>query len=142
MREADGRGRHTTTHRELVALACGAWLVDTPGMRELGLAAGEGDGDGGDGGDAMGATFGDVEALARTCRFGDCGHAKEPGCAVRAALRDGTLPEERYASWQKLGREMRAYAARHDKRLAAEQKARWKAIHVANKKRPPKGARW
>jgi ribosome biogenesis GTPase len=142
VREADGRGRHTTTHRELVALACGAWLVDTPGMRELGLAAGEGDGEGGGGGDAMDATFGDVEALVRACRFGDCGHAKEPGCAVRAALRDGTLPEERYASWQKLGREMRAYAARHDKRLAAEQKARWKAIHVANKKRPPKGARW
>jgi len=142
VREADSRGRHTTTHRELVALDGGAWLVDTPGMRELGLASGDGGADGGDGGDAMDATFGDVESLARACRFGDCAHAEEPGCAVRRALRDGSLPEERYASWQKLGREMRAYAARHDKRLAAEQKARWKAIHVANKNRPPKGARW
>jgi len=137
VREADSRGRHTTTHRELVALDGGAWLVDTPGMRELGLAAGEGDAEA-----TLEATFDDVESLARRCRFGDCGHAEEPGCAVRAALASGALPEARHASWLKLGRELRAYAARHDKRLAAEQKARWKAVHVANKNRPPKGARW
>jgi ribosome biogenesis GTPase len=140
VRAADSRGRHTTTHRELVALAGGAWLVDTPGMRELGLASG--DGAGGEAGDGLEATFDDVEELARACRFGDCGHAAEPGCAVRAGLASGALPEARYASWIKLGRELRAYAARHDKRLAAEQKARWKAIHVANRNRPPKGARW
>jgi len=135
-READSRGRHTTTHRELVALPRGAWLIDTPGMRELGLTgdpAAE---------DALGAaSFGDIAALAARCKFGDCAHAGEPGCAVARALRDGTLDAERHASWQKLGREMRAYAARHDKKIAAEEKARWKAIHVAARNRPAKG-RW
>jgi len=135
-READSRGRHTTTHRELVALPRGAWLIDTPGMRELGLTgdpAAE---------DALGAaSFGDIVALAARCKFGDCAHAGEPGCAIARALRDGTLDAERHASWQKLGREMRAYAARHDKKIAAEEKARWKAIHVAARNRPAKG-RW
>jgi ribosome biogenesis GTPase len=140
VREADSRGRHTTTHRELVAIAGGAWLIDTPGMRELGLATV--DGTGGEAGDGLEAAFDDIEALAGACRFGDCGHVAEPGCAVQTALRDGRLSAERHASWLKLGRELRAFAARHDKRLAAEQKARWKAIHVANRNRPPKGARW
>ncbi len=139
VREADSRGRHTTTHRELVALPGGAWLVDTPGMRELGLVGGAAGGEA----DALGAaSFGDVEALARACRFADCQHAGQPGCAVAAALADGSLDPERHASWRKLGRELRAHAARHDKKIAAEEKAKWKAIHVANRKRPAKGARW
>jgi ribosome biogenesis GTPase len=137
VREADSRGRHTTTHRELVALPGGAWLVDTPGMRELGLVGGAD----GDAADALaGASFADIEELARACRFTDCKHAGEPGCAIARALGDGTLDEDRYASWRKLAREMRAYAARHDKRVAAEEKAKWKAIHVAVRNRPPKGA--
>jgi ribosome biogenesis GTPase len=132
VREHDQRGRHTTTHRELVRLEGGAWLLDTPGMRVLALWGGE---------EGVSASFGDVEALAARCRFGDCAHAAEPGCAVRAALASGELPEDRYASWRKLQREARAFAARHDKRLQSVERARWKAITKSVRDRPPKGAR-
>jgi ribosome biogenesis GTPase len=132
VREHDQRGRHTTTHRELVRLPEGAWLLDTPGMRVLALWGGE---------EGVTASFGDVESFAARCRFGDCAHAGEPGCAVGAALAGGALPEERYASWQKLEREARAFAARHDKRLQSEEKARWKAITKSVRDRPTKGAR-
>ena len=78
----DGRGRHTTTHRELMQLPCGAFVIDTPGMREFGLW---------DAAEGIEKTFSDIEALARSCRFSDCSHTSEPGCAVRAALADGSL---------------------------------------------------
>lgn len=98
VRAADGRGRHTTTRRALVPLPGGALLLDTPGMRELGLWT--------DGGDAaLDAAFADVADLARQCRFRDCAHEAEPGCAVRAALEDGRIPEDRLASHRKLQRE-------------------------------------
>jgi ribosome biogenesis GTPase len=129
VREWDQRGRHTTTHRELVRLASGAWMLDTPGMRVLALWGGE---------EGVSSTFDDVSAIAARCRFGDCAHQGEPGCAVAAALRSGELPEERYASWRKLQREARAFAARHDKRLAAKEKARWKAITKSVRDRPTK----
>ncbi len=132
VRETDHRGRHTTTHRELVRLEGGAWLIDTPGMRELALWGGD---------EGVSATFGDLETLAATCRFGDCAHGSEPGCAVQAALADGTLPQERYASWRKLQREARAFAARHDKRLQSVERARWKAITKSVRDRPPRGMR-
>lgn len=110
---ADGRGRHTTTHRELVLLPGGALLLDTPGMRELQLwEAPEG----------LAATFSDVEEAASGCRFSDCAHDREPGCAIRAALADGTLDEERWASYRKLERELRALAVRQDARLSAEER--------------------
>jgi ribosome biogenesis GTPase / thiamine phosphate phosphatase len=131
VREDDSRGRHTTTHRELVALPGGAVLLDTPGMREFALW-----GEGEDGGDATGglaATFADVEAFAAGCRFGDCAHEAEPGCAVRAALADGTLDPARHASWLKLGRELRAFAIRHDARLARVERAKWKAVSKSAK---------
>jgi len=131
-RESDGRGRHTTTHRELVPLPGGAWLIDTPGMRELALWGGD---------EGVSATFGDIAALTARCRFGDCAHDTEPGCAVQAALASGELSAERYASWRKLEREARAFAARHDKALQAKERARWKAITKSVRDRPAKGAR-
>jgi ribosome biogenesis GTPase / thiamine phosphate phosphatase len=107
----DGRGRHTTTHRELVRLPGGALLLDTPGMRELQLWADEA---------ALEETFADVAELAAQCRFSDCAHGSEPGCAVRAALADGTLPEVRWESYTKLQRELRVLALRQDARLRSE----------------------
>ncbi len=89
----DGRGRHTTTRRELIVLPCGATVIDTPGMRELGIW---------DAGEGLSAAFADVEALAGRCRFSDCTHHGEPGCAVRAALERGELSEARLASYEKL----------------------------------------
>lgn len=118
-RRDDGRGRHTTTHRELVPLADGAVLIDTPGVRGVGLVAAP---------EALDATFADVADLAARCRFSDCAHDAEPACAVREAVASGELPERRLASWRKLAREA-AYAARRaDARLAAEERARWKRV--------------
>jgi ribosome biogenesis GTPase len=107
----DGRGRHTTSHRELVPLPAGGLLLDTPGMRELQLWAGE---------EALDSTFDDVASLFDECRFSDCAHEQEPGCAVQAALRNGTLSRERYDSWRKLQRELRRLEIRQDARLRAE----------------------
>jgi ribosome biogenesis GTPase len=129
VREWDQRGRHTTTHRELVRLPSGAWMLDTPGMRVLALWGGD---------ESVASSFDDLSQLAARCRFGDCAHQGEPGCAVAAALASGELPEERYASWKKLEREARSFAARHDKRLAAKEKARWKAITKSVRDRPTK----
>lgn len=115
VRADDDRGRHTTTARMLVRLPGGACLLDTPGMRELGMAGAEGDG-------ALDAAFPDVAALAAACRFGDCAHAGEPGCAVSAAIDEGTLDAERLASHRRLAREARASAARLDARGRAEER--------------------
>jgi ribosome biogenesis GTPase len=128
VRADDSRGRHTTTRRELVALPGGTLLLDTPGMREFALW---GEGDDSEGTGATGgleATFADVEALAADCRFGDCAHEAEPGCAVRTALEGGTLDPGRHASWVKLRRELRAFAIRHDARLAKVERAKWKSV--------------
>jgi ribosome biogenesis GTPase len=108
---ANGRGRHTTSHRELVPLPSGALLIDTPGMRELQLWADE---------TVLDTTFGEITELAAACRFRDCSHEHEPDCAVRAALDDGTLPQERYTSYRKLQRELRALEIRKNGRLQAE----------------------
>ena len=110
IREDDARGRHTTTHRELVLLPNGRLVLDTPGMRELGLW---------DAGDGVAAAFADIEALAAACRFADCQHEAEPGCAVRAALDDGSLDPERWRSWGKLQREL-AHLDRKEDPLARE----------------------
>ncbi len=104
IREHDARGRHTTTHRQLVLLPDGRLVLDTPGMRELGLWEADA---------GVAATFADIEALAQRCRFGDCAHAAEPGCAVQAALADGSLDRGRWRSWAKLQREL-AHAIRKD----------------------------
>src|SRR5262249_42497930 len=113
-REDDDEGRHTTTHRELIVLPGGGVVIDTPGIRELQLW---------DGG--VDEAFADVEELALRCRFGDCSHNTEPGCAVKAALVSGELSQERHASWLKLQRELRSVAVRADARLRSEEKRRW-----------------
>lgn len=121
-RADDQRGRHTTTHRELFALPSGGWLIDTPGMRELGLwfdAAAPSAG--------LEATFADIEALAASCRYRDCQHEGEPGCAVNAATDSGELDPDRLASWGKLRRELARQEARHDPKLAREQRNMMKA---------------
>jgi ribosome biogenesis GTPase / thiamine phosphate phosphatase len=108
---ADGRGRHTTTHRELVPLPSGALLIDTPGMRELQLWADE---------SVLDSTFAEIAELASECRFSDCSHEHEPGCEIKRALADGSLPKERFASYRKLQREIRALEIRKDARLQSE----------------------
>lgn len=117
---ADGKGRHTTAHRELVVLPSGGLVVDTPGLRSVGLT---------DVSESLDLVFAEVEALAEQCRFADCAHRTEPGCAVQAALESGELPERRWESYLKLQREARWMAMRHDARLRAEERARWKRVH-------------
>ena len=97
IREDDARGRHTTTHRELFKLPSGALVIDTPGMRELGLW---------DADEGLAAAFSDIEALYAECRFSDCSHEKEPGCAVQRALQDGTLDPKRYEQYLTQKREL------------------------------------
>ena len=109
IREDDARGRHTTTRRHLVQLANGALILDTPGMRELGLVETDAD---------LDATFADVDELAADCRFGDCRHEREPGCAVRAAIDDGRLDAGRLAGRRKLDRELARVDRERDPRLA------------------------
>lgn len=114
---ADGTGRHTTTHRELVRLPDGAMIIDTPGLRELQFWEGD-----------LSAAFEDIEALAAECRFRDCVHSREPGCAVLRAVDDGTLELDRLRSWRKLQRELESIAARTDTRLRLARKKRWKQV--------------
>jgi len=114
-REDDDEGRHTTTHRELIELPGGGLIIDTPGIRELQLWDSGG----------LEDAFADVEELAGACRFNDCSHGTEPGCAVKHALVSGELSNERYASWQKLQRELRSIAVRADARLRREEKRKW-----------------
>ncbi|HVU32588.1 MAG TPA: ribosome small subunit-dependent GTPase A [Opitutaceae bacterium] len=124
---AVGKGRHTTTRRELMVLPGGALVIDTPGLRELQL--GEADDD------DLASVFDDIAALAARCRFHDCAHEAEPGCAIRAALNDGTLDRSRWESYRKLCREQ-AYAARRvDLQLARASRDAWKKIHRAYRQR-------
>lgn len=132
VREDDSRGRHTTSNRQLVPLPAGAILLDTPGMRELLPWAGD---------EAVDEVFPDVAALAERCRFRDCRHESEPGCAVLAAVDDGTLDPGRIESWRKLQREQRWLAARSDARLRAAEEAKWKAI-TRSMRFHPKADRW
>ena len=124
---SDGTGRHTTTHRELVRLPTGALVIDTPGLRELQFWEGD-----------LSAAFEDIEALATECRFRDCAHVHEPGCAVHTAIDDGRLELDRLRSWRKLQRELEAIAARSDRRLRLARKKRWKEIaQVARQRSRP-----
>jgi ribosome biogenesis GTPase / thiamine phosphate phosphatase len=122
----DDRGRHTTSARQLIELAEGGILVDTPGLRELGLLDDAG---------GVEASFVDVEAFAENCRFRDCKHEGEPGCAVAAAIVSGELPAERLASFRKLVRELAAGERKRDPILAGRTKARWKEIQRAMRAR-------
>lgn len=127
VRAYDGRGRHTTTRRELFLVPGGGLLIDTPGMRELKPWLPEGM--------EVDDTFADVVAVAEACRYRDCLHAGEPGCAVRAALEAGELDRERVASWQKLQREQTELAPRQATFATVEGKRRARAMSVALRKR-------
>ena len=113
VRESDSRGRHTTTGRQLVLLPGGGILIDTPGMRELQLW---------ETGEAVAGAFADIEALAENCRFRDCRHRAEPGCAVRAAVAAGMLPEIRLESFHKLQQEQAYQSEQQDERARLERK--------------------
>jgi ribosome biogenesis GTPase len=115
----DGKGRHTSVRRELVPLPGGGAVIDTPGLRGVGLK---------DADEGLASTFPDIEELVGQCRFNDCSHETEPGCAVQAAVAEGSLTERRLDSWRRLRRELVWMASRTDARLRAEQVKKWKAI--------------
>ncbi|MEU3318486.1 MULTISPECIES: ribosome small subunit-dependent GTPase A [unclassified Streptomyces] len=116
-RDVDGKGRHTTTTRNLLLLPQGGVLIDTPGLRGVGLY---------DAGTGVGEVFSEIEELAEECRFHDCAHEAEPGCAVLGALEDGTLPARRLESYRKLIRENQRIVAKTDARVRAEILRDWK----------------
>ena len=116
---ADGKGRHTTTRRELVPLPVGGLVIDTPGMRELQLWVAD---------HGLEEAFDDVTSLFDHCRFRDCAHETEPGCAVREALEDGRLSPGRWESYRKLERELEMLERRLDKRAQAEQRRKWRSL--------------
>ncbi|MEV0783724.1 ribosome small subunit-dependent GTPase A [Streptomyces sp. NPDC050423] len=116
-RDMDGKGRHTTTTRNLLVLPSGGVLIDTPGLRGVGLWDAE---------TGVGQVFSEIEALAERCRFQDCAHEAEPGCAVLAALEDGSLPERRMDSYRKLLRENQRIVAKTDARVRNELRRDWK----------------
>jgi ribosome biogenesis GTPase len=122
----DGRGRHTTTRRELVLLPGGGLVIDTPGLREVQLWEAD---------EGLEEAFDDVAELAAACRFSDCAHETEPGCAVREALADGRLARERWESYVKLQRELEHLERRLDKRALAEQRKRWRAVNLDLRRR-------
>jgi ribosome biogenesis GTPase len=126
IRTDDDKGKHTTTHRELVVLPGGGLLIDTPGMRELQLW---------DASEGLSSSFQDIEDFAAACFYQDCKHQKEPNCAVKQALDDGSLDAERYNSFVKLQKELAYLARKEDKSLQAAEKEKWKKLHQANKKR-------
>lgn len=126
VREADGKGRHTTTTRQMLVLERGAVVIDTPGTRELQPWVDDG---------AVERSFDDVATLAGQCRFSDCSHESEPGCAVRAAVERGELPEARLAHYLRLRRELAHESRKRDVHAALAEKRRWKGIHRAQKAR-------
>ena len=123
---SDGRGRHTTTHRELVPVPGGGVIIDTPGLRELQLWETDG---------GLDQTFVDVADLIAQCRFADCRHETEPDCAIKAALSDGSLSAERWESYQKLQRELARLERKLDPKLRSEQRKRWAAITKSHRRR-------
>ncbi len=136
IREDDARGRHTTTRRQLHLLPDGGLILDTPGMRELALWDGAG----------LDQSFADIDELAEACRFADCAHDREPGCAVAAAIGDRSLAAERLEGWRNLVRETAHHERRVDALARAEERRRWKLIGKAatkqmNAKYGPGGSR-
>lgn len=126
----DGRGRHTTTHRQLVKLPSGALIIDTPGLRELQLWESD---------DGLQQTFTDIDDLASHCRFTDCAHESEPDCAVLAALQSGALSAERLDSYRRLKRELQHMVEKHDARARAERTRKDRSVHKLQKRMKGKG---
>jgi ribosome biogenesis GTPase len=122
----DGKGRHTSVRRELVTMPGGGAIIDTPGLRGVGLQSAD---------EGVAATFPDIEGLAEQCRFRDCSHTEEPGCAVQTAVETGALSARRLESFFRLQRELEWMAARTDARLRAERVKKWKKITEANRRR-------
>lgn len=129
VREHDARGRHTTSHRQLFRLANGALLIDNPGIRELQLW--DADLEGG---------FEDLAAIAAGCRFSDCRHQGEPGCAVVSAIEEGRLDQGRLESYRALQAELASLERRQDQSAQLAEKRRWRAIHRAQRKHKPRGS--
>ena len=119
IREDDSKGRHTTTHRQLIKLKNDAMIIDTPGMRELGLW---------DVSEGLDIVFDEIEELSKKCKFKDCAHEKEPGCAVRAALESGKLQKERWDNYIKLKKEAMFAKQKEDSNLRLKEKAKWKSM--------------
>ncbi|MBC8060428.1 MAG: ribosome small subunit-dependent GTPase A [Clostridiaceae bacterium] len=119
IREDDSKGRHTTTHRQLIKLKNHAMIIDTPGMRELGMW---------DVSQGLGVVFDEIETLSQNCRFTDCKHESEPGCFVRAALESGELSSERWNNYIKLKREAKFAESKENVSLRLKEKAKWKTI--------------
>ncbi len=130
IREGDGRGRHTTSHRELVLLPSGALILDTPGMREIALL---------DVDEGLSTTFEDIDALAEQCRFHDCGHTNEPGCAIVAALETGVLDPDRWRNYQKLQKEAAFSDRKEDRAARAAQRRKWVTVAKAQRASRKKG---
>ena len=126
IRAVDGKGRHTTTHRELLVLPGGGIVIDTPGLRGVALSAAD---------EGLSLAFSDVEELAVACRFADCSHRSEPGCAVLASVEAGDLGQDRVDAWRKLQKEMAYQARRTDARLRAEELHKWKLVSKAQRAR-------
>lgn len=129
IREDDDKGRHTTTHRELFRMPGGGLLIDTPGMREFQMW---------DNSESLDTGFKDVEQFARTCRFTDCQHNGQPGCGVQEALNNGSLTQERYASYEKLKRELAYMERKADAAAQKAERGKWKQITKDMRKRPTK----
>ncbi|BDA73104.1 hypothetical protein RIVM261_013650 [Rivularia sp. IAM M-261] len=125
VRQDDSRGRHTTTHRELILLPTGGLIIDTPGMREIQLWTGD---------EGLQSTFADIEIIAQQCRFRNCQHAHEPGCAVQEALQSGKLEAPRFLSYQKLQRELGYLERKQDQSSYLAEKERWKKITKSMRK--------
>lgn len=131
-READSKGRHTTTRRELVPLPGGALLIDTPGLRELQLWGEE---------SGLDQVFPDLAALTSECRFRDCAHRSEPGCAILLAVEEGRLEAGRVEAWRKMQRELAHLERRRSTRALSEETAKWKQI-TKSMRQHPKAERW
>lgn len=130
IREGDDKGRHTTTHRELILLPQGTVLIDTPGMRELQLWESE---------NGLAESFTDIEQMADECKFRDCTHKNEPGCAIIQAIENGSLDRSRLDSYKKLQKELAYLERKQDKRAQSEEKKRWKSISTGLKQKSKKG---
>ncbi len=124
VRVGDDRGKHTTTHRQLIPLPSGALIIDTPGMRELQIWSGA---------EGLPETFNEIEILTEQCHFRNCQHEQEPGCAIQQALADGHLDPKRFFNYQKLQREINHLARKQDQQASLVEKQRWKKIHQAQR---------
>lgn len=120
------KGRHTTTHRELTLVPGGGLIIDTPGMREIQLW---------EGGDGLSELFEDIEQLALECKFSDCKHLSEPGCAINAAIENGSLDEKRFKSYKKLQNEIKYFQRKQNKKAHLQEKKRWKKLTMEGRQR-------